>query len=284
MGKRRRITSSRSIERRIREGRGQGTLRDYLPWLVVHDVPSAGFATRVLGWTTGREHHLFSRLETSYLYILDWASDVTDIREQYPLLPIDETIAIAEAIGVKHPTNPKSKEHEVMTTDFLVTVRQNGRTTDVARAAKRSTGRYGLSSARALEKLEIERRYWAAHKTDWGIVTEKEIPDTVVTNVKWLHRYRDLNDLPTVTHNTVDRVRRFLEARLNAEEPLSSLTNTCDDSLGLEPGTSLLTVRHLLATLMWQIDITVPLSASSPLRVLKIASPARRKAASGGRA
>ncbi len=48
-----------------------------------------------------------------------------DIREQFPLLPIEETIIIAEELGIKHPTDPNTGEPVVMTTDFLVTVSKN---------------------------------------------------------------------------------------------------------------------------------------------------------------
>ncbi|WP_318246853.1 hypothetical protein [Bacillus norwichensis] len=39
------------------------------------------------------------------------------IREQYPLLPIKETIVMADKLGLKHPTDTKTGEPVVMTTD-----------------------------------------------------------------------------------------------------------------------------------------------------------------------
>lgn len=36
-------------------------------------------------------HHFLSKLETNYFYWLDWSPIVSDIREQYPLLPLEET-------------------------------------------------------------------------------------------------------------------------------------------------------------------------------------------------
>ena len=35
----------------LAEGRGQGTLGDYKPWLTVHDLPSLGIVSRVMGRT-----------------------------------------------------------------------------------------------------------------------------------------------------------------------------------------------------------------------------------------
>ena len=58
-----------------------------------------------------------SNLERDYFYLLDWSSTVTDIREQYPLLPQEETLKIAEQCNIKHPRDPKTNHPIVMTTD-----------------------------------------------------------------------------------------------------------------------------------------------------------------------
>lgn len=120
MAKRKREVTDTKIDRFIKEGRGQGTGSDYLPWLRVQDVPSTGRSTRV-GWTTGRQHTFLSDLERDYFYALDFADEVTDIGEQYPLLPLDETKLIAEKLGVEHPKDPKTGVNIVMTTDFVIT-------------------------------------------------------------------------------------------------------------------------------------------------------------------
>jgi hypothetical protein len=41
-----------------------------------------------------------------------------------------------------------------------------------------------------------------------------------------------------------------------------------DDRLGLEPGTNLSLVRHLLACRRWRVDMTKPINACAPLIVL----------------
>lgn len=86
-------------------------------------TPSAGRSTRLLGIKVSRQHELFSDLERSYLYILEHSDVVQDIREQFPLLHLDQTIAIADELGIKHLSDPQIGENTVMTTDFLVTVK-----------------------------------------------------------------------------------------------------------------------------------------------------------------
>lgn len=117
---RRRMTGD-NIPKLIAEGRGQGEGAAYEPFIKVQDFSSYGQANRDLGITTGRQHDYFSRLEYRYHLILDW-SGLIDIQEQFPLLPFEKTISIANQCGIRHPVDFKTKKPVVMTTDFRITV------------------------------------------------------------------------------------------------------------------------------------------------------------------
>lgn len=121
MAKRKRELTNEKTDRFIKEGRGQGSGTEYLPWLCVQKVPSTGRSMRGVGWTTGRQYTFLSDLECDYFYALDFADEVTDIREQYPHLPLEETKLIAEKLGIEHPKDSKTGVDIVMTTDFVVT-------------------------------------------------------------------------------------------------------------------------------------------------------------------
>lgn len=108
MAKRKLDNSENTTEKRCKEGRGQGRGADYKPWLFIQDVPSRGQVKRIKGTKSQREHHFMSLLEASYFYVLDWSPIVLDIREQYPLLPLEETLEIAEECNVKHPIDPST--------------------------------------------------------------------------------------------------------------------------------------------------------------------------------
>ncbi|ECM6197551.1 MULTISPECIES: transposase [Enterobacteriaceae] len=64
------------IARRIKEGRGQGHGKDYIPWLTVQEVPSSGRSHRIYSHKTGRVHHLLSDLELAVFLSLEWESSV----------------------------------------------------------------------------------------------------------------------------------------------------------------------------------------------------------------
>jgi TnsA endonuclease N terminal len=135
MAKRKRKTTKKQIEKRLKEGRGQGRRENYKPWLRIQDVGSIGLSTRIKGWKSNRIHQFLSKLELSYFYLLEWSKEVIDIREQFPL-DLDETKAIAQELGVKHPTDPFTQEQVVMTTDFLITIKKPLSEQDVARTIK----------------------------------------------------------------------------------------------------------------------------------------------------
>lgn len=267
MAKRKRKLDASIIERRIKEGRGQGRGKDYKPWLSVQDVPSIGLATRILGWKTGRIHHVFSKLELAEFLTRDWAQLVVDIREQYPLLPLSETLAIAQKCGIRYPTIPGTKQPIVLTTDFVITVANGLEHVEQARSVKYSAD---LSSQRTLEKLELEKRYWQARNIDWGIVTERDIPLVLARNVELLHNHRDISYRLPLTQDEIHDVSIVLTSEvMNGNDSLRHTAIACDKRLGLELGACLTVAYHLLAIKQWEVDMNIPIQPGKPLKILR---------------
>lgn len=104
MAKRKRTSK---VEKWIKEGRGTGSGSSYIPWLRIQDVSSSGRSTRLKGIKTQRQHGFLSDMGKNYFYILE-NSDCVIVREQYPLLPLEGTILIAEELGLNHPCRSKS--------------------------------------------------------------------------------------------------------------------------------------------------------------------------------
>ena len=92
MSKRNHSWNENKYNRFVNEGRGQGVGKEYKPWLTIQDFPSMGRVSRILGWKSGRIHHLFSDLQARYFYMLEWEDTVTDIREHFPLLDLEDTV------------------------------------------------------------------------------------------------------------------------------------------------------------------------------------------------
>ena len=207
------------IEKLIKEGRGQGVGIEYKPWIRIQDVPSKGRSTRLKGIKTGRQHEFLSDMETNYFYILEYSNEVMDIREQFPLLPIEETLTIADELGIEHPQNPKTGEVIVMTTDFLVTLNNDDKCSDVARTIK---SKDDLLNKRIIEKFEIERVYWERRKINWRIVTEEEIDKTIAHNISYVQGYKNLSTIDCFIDIDVlelkDLVYEFINLQTNYSE------------------------------------------------------------------
>jgi hypothetical protein len=252
MAKRNRTSDQKVIDRRWKEGRGSGRGALYKPWLRIQDVPSHGLVTRIKGWKTGRIHHLMSILELRYFLTLEWALNVIDIREQYPL-DLEETLAIAKHLGIAHPLDRKTKYPMVMTTDFVVTVNESFGLIDIARTTKYVKE---FRKRRVPEKFEVERMTWVSRDVDWGITTDRDIDFVPTENVRWVHPYRNMSRYQTITDECIRHVEKFLAPRLmNGKEVLSALADECDRKLGLKVGMSLKIIRHLIANRRIRTDM-----------------------------
>lgn len=243
-------------ERRIKEGRGQGSGASYIPWIVVQDFSSKGQMSRESGWKTGRQHDLFSKQERNYFMNLEWSPMVIDIQEQFPLFPLEETVSIANQCGATHLVDGWTKELDVITTDFLITLARPVGTVKEARTVKMSKE---LSDPDVIAKFEIERRYWGERGISWGIVTEREIDLFLARSVDWVHTFRSPSAVHPLSEKMIRRVGRNLaEMVINDDRPLSEIALDCDDLLGLKFGNSLMVARHMIASKQWLVDMTKP--------------------------
>ena len=218
----------------LSEGRGQGVLATYMPWLRVSrgDFSSSGVSSIVPDpLVSHRPHHTFSRGETALLLRLLY-SHPFDVREQFPLARFPEehpllrcglplsvtdtlrlalcrgTVALAAALGIRHPRYPQSRTPFVMTTDFLVTtigIDDKPQLTAFSYKPRRKL----VGGPRVLELLELERRAWAELGVAWRLVTEEHLNVSVSENLLWAHRY--CAEVEPWAPNPVPLRPRFLE-------------------------------------------------------------------------
>ena len=248
MSKRSRTWNEVKYRKYLTEGRGQGTLADYKPWVQIQDFPSKGVVSRVRGRTTGRVHHLMSNLELRYFYLLDWSEKAVDIREQFPLMEISDAIEIADKCGIRYPYDNVSGFPYVLTTDFLVTMRDGY----AARTVKPSKE---LSRPRVREKLEIERRYWQERGINWRIVTEKEIPPTKSRNIEWLLSGTDFSELVTDVEMARDCEDCFISLYDDGSYTVVAAIRHVEKSYGLAGGTGMALFKMLIRKKRIPVDL-----------------------------
>jgi len=234
----------------MREGQGSGWGLGYTPWIRIQDFASRGVVSRVKSRTTGRVHHLMSNNELAYFYLLDWSDDVTDIREQYPLSDLDCAVKIAAQAGIKYPADNDSGYPYVLTCDFMLTTADGAR----ARTLKMTTE---LSNTRTLEKLEVERRYWAEKDIDWKIVTEREIPYQKAKNIEWLYTALDCETADETIRNAM------LQLLCDDECSVIEAAGAIENEFFLAAGIGLQIFKQLVLNKAVAVDLESPLNLNT---------------------
>jgi len=238
----------------------------YRPWLEVQDFPSRGVIHRPLGFKTGRVHHLFSDLELKVFLIYDVLARIVDIREQFPLLPLEETLEISKKIGVKHPTDTATGYPVVMTTDVLLKISHRRETFFHARTIKYKKD---LDDPRVEEKLRIERLYYRRRDIDWGVVTEDDVRPVLARNAALIHPYHLLSDLHPLKEGEVRRIAFYLHSRVWREElPLLEIVSDSDLKFGLPSGKSFSVICHQIVRGHWRVDLLKPIAVKERLILL----------------
>jgi hypothetical protein len=252
------------IQRWKKEGKGQGYGENYQPWFTAKQVSSRGNTYRPNGIKTRREHLFLSDWEYFYFLLLDWSDNIIEIREQYPLLELEETLEIAKNLNVDHPMDPRKNDLKVITTDFLITFCDG---TEYAISIKP----YKLLTDRELEKMEIERLYWEKRGVCWELVTDKDISVVYAKNIEFVHSTYNLKDYQ-ISQSTILKVKKLMQPMLiKGITKLTDITNLVDDRLGLSPGNSLTIARHLIITKQWIVDMSQPLDPNKPLLIKRFA-------------
>jgi hypothetical protein len=238
----------------------QPTKGDYAPFITVQESESQGTLSTIHSLLTGRVHDYLSEGEATLHRVSELCWDVEDIREQYPLLPVDRTVALAKQLGLPHP-GTKSDPHP-LTIDLLLSVRVRGsdQLRYVARSVKYWRRRVPKKDIRRAALEEAACTMLGIHS--WKIATQNELPEDLQLRTKFLYF--------EVGHATVwdnHAIAAFLKALSNCDfretlykilrERVAKLTGlTSDESVRL--------FRYLVVTRRLKVDLRAPIELPSP--------------------
>jgi hypothetical protein len=185
-----------------------------------------------------------------------------DIREQFPILPREDTLALADLMGIKHPPG-------VLTVDFMLTLQvEDGDIYYIARDVKELKE---LADTRVLEKLSLVLATLEIRGIDWGLViSDRDLPEACWRNVEWLRLARDIRKLPRMTRAEVRETAEVLSAEVVASGGtvvLNSLCSACDRRLKLKGGVCLKITRFLFANKVWRVDMTRRIVTNRPITI-----------------
>lgn len=213
------------VKRWIRQGYGQGDGENYRPFFHVRDVPSRGRSRVLLGLKSGRKHHYLSDIEYRHHILAEFHPNVTDIFDQYALLPWEETQDIAKILGVRHPIYPGTTTPVVMTSDIVLRLKTPANYCVISVKSSSELDISKRSTERVLEKLAIEKEYWRRRGIAWTVSTEQHLPAKKVKNLDMLRQ--------TVAAYEQDRLTpilpEFLAAFYEVWEPTINLVEILDE-------------------------------------------------------
>ncbi len=270
MAKRKTDWDENKLNKWIQEGGGQGEGKEYKPWLTVQDFPSKGRVSRIFGWKTKRTHHFFTDTETRYFYLCEWEDDVLDIREHYPLFNCEEAIQNKAGLNFDLFKDKDTGTPYILSTSFLITLKKpNGKITYLARSLKAD---YELERKTALERLEIERRYWQSQNIDWGIVTQKEIPVVKAKNIEWIHSSLYPADERGFTDEEADYYcNAFVEKLAGSNTSIRDFTTQFDRLFNLDTGSGVYIFKRLIALKRIMVDMNKKIDLNDSTQSIEIA-------------
>ncbi|KGJ95989.1 heteromeric transposase endonuclease subunit TnsA [Thalassotalea sp. ND16A] len=237
---------NRQDKKRLEHQRGQGSGKAYIPFVQVGEFSGSGESIRVKSSTVGRLHHFHSGIELAAFLIFDRSSNITDIREQFPL-PLSSSLTICEQLGIKHPQ--VKGELYIVSTDLLLDCKNN---TSIAIAVKPAAQ---LNDKRVLEKLQIEKAYWENKGVKWYIFTEYERPSELKMNLQWLRSFLDADT--SIDYEISDEDVQTLISRLS-NSSTKKITKRCgelDDEYHLSPGFHIEIFRFAIANNFIKADL-----------------------------
>jgi hypothetical protein len=182
MSRGRKLESLPDYQRALKNKYGIGQGSEYKPWLEIKDVKGHGTRSIIFGRKSQRSHHMMSSIESEFFYLAEFSDSVVDIREQFPILPLNYTQKVASMLGVKHPTHPKTKEHIILTTDQLLTIDSIQGISYHAVSVKPESE---SDKQRVLEKIDIERVCWELLGVKFSYFTGNELTKIQSRNLDW---------------------------------------------------------------------------------------------------
>lgn len=159
----------------------------YEPMWRVEDIKSYGIKAKIKHFKDPhRAVHVLSQNELLMFMLIAWDKSIVQSYEQYAL-PLDETLAIAKELEIKHPVYPQNKEVPVQQTlDFFCYREGHER---IGYAVKQQSETF---KDRTLEKLAIQEAWCAMHNYEYELVSSEELKRNSVMNLERIYRNREV--------------------------------------------------------------------------------------------
>ena len=165
---------------------------------------------------------------------------------------LDCAVTVAAQAGIKYPTDKVSGYPYIMTCDFMITTTSGAK----ARTIKMTKE---LENPRTIEKLEIERRYWALQGIDWRIVTEHEISRQKANNIEWLYTSDGFSMAGLSEYELEHICSALLNLLRNRIHSVIEIIAEVEDGFSLPSGAGMALFKRLVLEKRYAIDLNRPI-------------------------
>ncbi|WP_439147098.1 TnsA endonuclease N-terminal domain-containing protein [Vibrio sp.] len=263
MAGRRKLEKLADFKRALKQKYGLGEGANYTPWIRVQDVKSHGHSGKIDGIKSGRTHHTLSEQETCFFYLAEFSDSVTDIREQFPLLPLTLSLKISKLLDVEHPKHPITKAPIIMTTDFLLTCSDGKRIWYEAVSVKPSEK---LSDKRTAEKLDIERVWWELLGIPFHIFCLSELNQINSKNIQWITDPKR-KSFSSPSNKVREEAKRMLTV---GTMQLSDVCDMFSSQVGMSNDDALILLKYLIADKEVIVDLARPIVLSGMIEIVQV--------------
>lgn len=232
---------------------------------------SRGVCNRVSDLRSGRVQELFSDGEYWFQEYIAFDHRIVYADEQWPILPISDTVAVAAELGFDHPRLAPGVNKEVRT-DMLLGIRHapGARVTEVVLEVKDSPAHYegeDRARARAREKRTIVDIWCKANGKKFLVLFKSDVPSVQRKNLGWL-RYGQFRSKLTLGKL---RLNQFAEEfrsqwRKRPAETLDSLALRTAATLGLNRDAALCAFQQCVWRRLILVDLRFPVLPCESLR------------------
>lgn len=264
----------------IRQGRGTGHGRSYLPWLMLRRKNPSPNSNQVVSWMPPlqRTAHYFSRGEYHTALLLLWLG-VKDLREQFPIWPIPHPhplegmpgmppaparwsrglLAIAREAGIEHGFEFGTRLPYVATLDLLATVPLPKGDMLAIFSSKPIKEPNSDVKLRTLERLELERRYSIDIGAKYFVSSSALIP---LSTAGRLESWLDASTLRFAPHLLEHQQQFVNHFNGDLKSPINETVHAFANLISIEPEDVWLLFRHCAWTQAVDIDPSIPVLTS----------------------
>jgi len=238
----------------------------YVPFIDPRDIKSDGSKGRTPDYENDhQDKRVLSHNERLFAYLLMFDNNIMWSKEQYPLLPIKRSIAVAKQLKIRHPKYPGTNVYAVMTTDFYGGKVDGKEVVYSIKDDEQIKKLTDLQKKNLENKEKIQRAFWESKGIKYYLIHSSQYKHSAFA--KNLGKLAPNLKLPFELELILKRwLNSFkLTLRSKTKGRLSTLLQATSESIGIEYKQSITLFQHCLWHKYITANLKIPLFYEKPI-------------------